>query len=207
MAGDSLIEKNRIDSVMRELHDGGAIYSGFCQGVTMRGNWASNITDMGGYGSSAYYLDEQASGCLVEGNLSVNVTRPSQNHMAHDNILRANIFIINGDGQIDFARCKGYVLETNVVKCNGRFTLSAPPEGFASMPGNLFYSSTGEVILKTLADYNVQNQMPFTPKDGTLLADPLLENPAPGRYLFSPSSPALKLGIKSLDVSDAGARR
>lgn len=203
-SGDSLIEKNRIDRVMQELHDGAAVYSGFCRGVTIRGNWASNITDMGGYGSSAYYLDEQSAGCVVEDNLSVNVARPSQNHMAHDNLLRHNLFLVTGDGQMDFARCKGYTLEGNVIYAEGKFTFSAPPDGIASMPHNLFYSAEGEVDLKTLADYNVQGQAALEPREGTLLADPRLQNTQPGRYGFNADSPALKLGIKPFDDSDAG---
>ncbi len=205
MSGNSLIGKNLIDSVMRELHDGGGIYSGFCQGVTIRGNWVMNVTNMGGYGSSAYYLDEQSTGCLEEDNLSVNVTRPSQNHMAHDNTLRHNFFIVEGDGQMDFARCKGYTLENNVIDAQGKFTFSAPAEGITSMPDNLIYCAQGQVTLKTLLDYNPQGTADFAPRDGTLLADPRLENPKPGVYGFAPGSPALKLGIAPLDDSDAGS--
>ena len=204
-AGGSLIANNRIDRVMQELHDGGAIYSGFCQDVTIRGNWASNITNMGGYGSSAYYLDEQSAGCRVEDNLSINVTRPSQNHMAHDNLLRHNLFIINGDGQLNFARCKGYALEGNVVFGDGQINFTAPPEGIISIPGNVIYSAKGNITWQTLADYNVQNTQPFTPKDGTLVSDPLLIGEKPGAFGFGPGSPALKMGIKTIDNSDAGS--
>jgi hypothetical protein len=204
-AGESLIEKNRIYLVMQELHDGGAIYSGFCQGVTIRGNWASNITNMGGYGSSAYYLDEQSAGCLVEDNLSVNVTRPSQNHMAHDNVLRHNLFIITGDGMLNFARCKGYSLEGNVIEGDGKINFTAPPDGVTSTPRNVIDSAKGDITWQTLADYNVQNTEPFAPKDGTVVADPLLVNKKPGAYEFGAGSPALKLGIKPIDNSDAGS--
>ena len=55
--------------------------------VVLRGNYIHDIVDMGGYGASAYYLDEQAEDCLVEGNLSVRVARPSHNHMARKNTL------------------------------------------------------------------------------------------------------------------------
>jgi hypothetical protein len=204
-AGGSLIEKNRIERVMQELHDGGAIYSGFCHGVTIRGNWAADITNMGGYGSSAYYLDEQSSGCLVEDNLTVNVTRPSQNHMAHDNILRHNLFIITGDGMLNFARCQGYVLEGNVISGDGKINFTAPSGGITSMPHNIIYSATKDISWQTLDDqYAVQSTAPFTPQEGTRVYNPLLTNPKPGDYGFGPDSPALKLGIKPIDNSDAG---
>lgn len=39
-----------------------------------------------------------------------------------------------------------------------------------------------------------------------MLADPLLVEYDDGRVNFAPDSPALKLGIKPIDVSDAGPR-
>ena len=79
---DHRIEDNRIYQAMQVLHDGAGIYITFCKRVVVRGNYIHDIVDTGGYGASAYYLDEQAEDCLVEDNLSVRVARPSHNHMA-----------------------------------------------------------------------------------------------------------------------------
>ena len=79
---DNLIEGNRIHHAMQELHDGAGIYCFGGKGLVLRGNFIYDIVDTGGYGASAYYLDEQCEGCVVEKNLSINVARPSHNHMA-----------------------------------------------------------------------------------------------------------------------------
>ncbi len=94
---DQRIEHNLIYRAMLQLHDGGGIYISMCHRITLRGNVVRDIPDTGGYGSSAYYLDEQARDCLVEKNLSLRVARPSHNHMAANNTIRNNVFITEGD--------------------------------------------------------------------------------------------------------------
>ncbi len=203
---DGRFENNLIYRAMQELHDGGGIYVTFCKRLVLRGNVIRDIVDTGGYGASAYYLDEQAEDCVVEDNLSVNVARPSHNHMARRNTLRNNVFVVKGDGRLEFPRCSGYTLEGNVVVADGSLTLRAPSEGIAALPGNVLYSGQGKVELETLADYSAQGRKPLEPKEGTVFADPLFVNPGKGDYRFRPGSPALKLGIKPLDTGMAGRR-
>jgi hypothetical protein len=56
---------------MKVLHDGAAIYLFAARNCVLRGNVARDIVDTGGYGASAYYLDERSTGCVVERNLSL----------------------------------------------------------------------------------------------------------------------------------------
>ena len=73
------------------------------------------------------------------------------------------------------------------------------------MPRNVIYSATKDISWQTLDDqYDVQSTAPFAPQEGTRVYNPLLTNPKPGDYGFGPDSPALKLGIKPIDNSDAG---
>lgn len=197
-------EYNLIYHAMKELHDGAGIYVGFNKGMIMRGNIIRDIDDTGGYGASAYYLDEQAVDCLVEGNLSVNVSRPTQNHMARNNIIRNNVFIMAGDSDTSWARCSGYTLEHNIYYAKGAITLRYPEKGITSMPKNIIYSAAGKVESETLFDYNGKGKQPFVAKDGTLLDDPLFMNILKGDYRFKPRSPAIKLGIKPLELSKTG---
>ena len=41
---------------------------------------------------------------MVEGNVALRVNWPSQNHMATNNIIRDNLFVVEGDAKIAFAR-------------------------------------------------------------------------------------------------------
>ena len=141
---DHHIEANHLFRVMQELHDGAAIYITFCQRVAVRGNYVHDIVDTGGYGASAYYLDEQAEDCVVEGNVSENVVRPSHNHMARNNTLRENVFVTAGDMSLTFMRSSDYCLAGNVLWAGGRIKLDGA-EAIASAEGNVYSSQAGDM--------------------------------------------------------------
>jgi len=200
------IESNRIYRAMQELHDGAAIYITFCKNIVLRGNHASDIADPGGSGASAYYLDEQAEGCLVERNLAVNVAFPSDNHMARGNVLRENVFIAPGDVRITLPRSTGYTFERNVIYAGGELVFRAPEGAIARMPNNVLFSAKGVVDLEVLADYSAKGRSRFDLRDSTVVADPLFLDLQRGDYRFAPDSPARRLGIEPLDVQSAGPR-
>jgi hypothetical protein len=202
---DHLFEGNLIYRAMQELHDGAGIYITFCKRVTVRGNFIRDIADTGGYGASAYYLDEQAEDCLVEGNLSLRVKRPSHNHMAKRNTLRNNVFVVDGDASITFPRSADYRLEKNVIVAKGKITFSNP-EGIAAFPDNVLFSGVGKVEGQKLKDYRAAGTEPLGPGEGSILADPKLTVSEKGKITFAPGSPALTLGISPIDLSAAGPR-
>jgi hypothetical protein len=192
-AGGTLFESNLFYEVMQELSDGAAIYAGFCTGVVIRGNVVR-----GGKSTKlahAYYIDEQGEGFLVEGNLAVNIPWPSHNHMARRNTIRNNVFLNDGDVHLTFMRCEHFTFERNIVIAGGRLLLSAPEHALAAMPNNILWSGTGKIELETLDahGYSPTKSEPFTPRDGTVFADPR-----------SDDTLAAQLGISPLDVSGAG---
>ncbi|MBI2201967.1 MAG: right-handed parallel beta-helix repeat-containing protein, partial [Armatimonadetes bacterium] len=123
---DHRIERNLIYKAMEALHDGAGIYITFCKGVTLRQNIIRDIIETGGYGASAYYLDEQAENCLVEGNLSLRVNRPSHNHMAKSNVIRGNVFLVEGEAKLTFPRSSEFTLERNVICATGKIRIDNP---------------------------------------------------------------------------------
>ncbi|HUT45415.1 MAG TPA: right-handed parallel beta-helix repeat-containing protein, partial [Sedimentisphaerales bacterium] len=129
------IEHNLIYHAMKELHDGGGIYCFAGKDLVLRGNFIRDIIDTGGYGASAYYLDERSENCLVEGNLSVGILRPSHNHMAKGNTIRNNIFISNADARITFPKSSNYTFEHNVIQAKGQIVLENP-DGITTLRNN-----------------------------------------------------------------------
>jgi hypothetical protein len=188
---DHQIESNLIYHAMKELHDGAGIYITFCKRITLRGNFIRDIVDTGGYGASAYYLDEQAEDCVVESNLSLRVSRPSHNHMAKNNVIRNNVFVTTGDMTLTFPKSTGFTFERNVLSSAGKISL-ANPAAIATSAENFLFSATGMV----------EGAPP-----GSFLADPLLEVAESGKCRFKADSPAAGLGIPALDVSGAGVPR
>ena len=203
---DHVIEHNRIHRAMQRLHDGAGIYITFCKRVVLRGNFIHDIADTGGYGASAYYLDEQAEGCLVEGNLSVRVARPSHNHMARKNTVRNNVFVIDGDATLTFPRSSDYRFEKNVIRAAGKVTFTNPG-AITAFGDNVIFSAKGQVVGKKLDKYRAAASAALEQGERSILADPKLTSYDAGRVRFAPDSPARKLGIAEIDVSAAGPRK
>jgi len=199
------IEHNHIYRAMQVLHDGGGIYCFAGQGLRLRGNFIHDIEDTGGYGSSAYYLDERSENCIVEGNLSVGVARPSHNHMALKNTIRNNVFIFDGDARLTFPKSSDYTLEKNVIYATGKI-IFANSEAIASLRSNLIFSSIGEIIGRQTGDQSDSNNQFSVLDETNIIANPLIIEFENGKVTFDAKSPVYKLGIQSVNVSDAGPR-
>jgi hypothetical protein len=184
------IENNLIYRAMMVLHDGAAIYFIFGKNIHVRGNYVRDIPDTGGYGSSAYYIDEMSEGCVVEGNVSFGVSRPSHNHWATNNLIRNNIFIYDGDMRLTFPRSTNFRFQHNVLSARGKIAITNS-DAIAEAAGNVFFSGTGTIEGSV---------------NGAVFRDPVLEVSG-GVYRFAPGSAAAALGIKPVDVSGAGRRR
>lgn len=201
----NVIEDNLIYDCMKVLHDGAAIYMFAATNCILRRNLVRDIIDTGGYGASAYYLDERSTGCIVESNLALRVAWPSHNHMAANNVIRNNLFIVDGDAKLTFPRSIGYALERNVLYATGKIRI----ENIAAVTNwsrNLFFSGAGKVEGVQLRDYSAAAVSASAPGD-TVLVDPQFMDWKNGDYRFKSSSPARKLGIEPIDVSRAGVAR
>lgn len=203
---DNLYEYNLMYHAMQELHDGAGIYIFGGKGVVIRSNFIRDIIDTGGYGASAYYLDETCEGCTVEGNLSVGIARPSHNHMAKSNTIRNNVFVIEGDATLTWARSSEYTFEKNIVRATGSITFSNFG-GITTFRDNLLYSGTGRIIGEKMSRYSAEGSAAIKAGDGNVFADPLLTEYGTGRVAVSAESPAVKMDISLIDVSSAGPRR
>lgn len=200
------IEHNLIYHAMQELHDGAGIYCFAGNGLVLRGNFIRDIVDTGGYGASAYYLDERSENCLVEGNLSVGIARPSHNHMAKRNTIRNNVFISDADARLTFPKSSDYTVEKNIVYAKGKIVLENP-DAITTLQNNVLFSKEGIVQARKLKNYSQSGTYQLDAGSGNMLVDPLVLEFKAGVVKFDPASPAGKLGIKPIDVSGAGRRR
>ncbi len=198
----NVIADNLIYDCMKVLHDGAAIYVFGSKGSILRGNVARDINSAG---ASAYYLDEQCRDCVVEGNFAQRVGWPSHNHMATNNVIRNNLFLVTGDARLTFPRCTGYKVERNVVYATGAIRIENP-DAVTNWSGNLLFSVAGKIERVRLKDYARAGAQEGAPGD-TLVADPQFENLEQGDYRYRAGSPARALGIPPIDVSRAGRAR
>lgn len=199
----SLIEANRFHDNMLVLDDGAAIYVGFCHDTVIRGNVVRGNRGEAGP-AHAYYLDEQAENCIVEGNLAVDTSWPSHNHMTGNCIIRNNVFVDRGPQQITFPRSGGLRFERNILVAE-EITFGGPADGLVSRANNIIHSRSGKVSFReTAPDYSTTKTGPFVPVEGTVFADPRLEGADRESIRFRTGSPAPGLGITPIDVRGAG---
>lgn len=201
----NVVSDNVIYDCMKALHDGAAIYMFAATNCVLRGNLARDFTDTGGYGASAYYLDERSTGCVVEKNVALRVGWPSHNHMATNNIIRNNLFLVEGDAKLTFPRSADYTLEKNILVATGKIRIEnvgAVTHWFR----NLFFSRIGKIEQVRMEAYSAKETVLGPPGD-TFMADPMLVDPAKGDFHFRPGSPAIGLGIEPVDISQAGPIR
>lgn len=93
---DHLIELNQIHDAALDTGDVGAIYTGrdwTARGTRVRYNYLHDIHGVGDFGSSGVYLDDQASGIQVQGNLFVRVNRAVLLGGGRDNEISDNLMV------------------------------------------------------------------------------------------------------------------
>jgi hypothetical protein len=196
------ILKNLIYRAMQDLYDGAGIYITFCNNALVKNNLIKDIKDTPGAGTSAFYLDEKTLDAKIEENVAINVPRSSHNHISENNIFRNNFFIINGKGKFTIERSANYTFENNVVVANDGFEIY--DLAFCTTFRNNIIYTNGRLTTKDLDKYTVLRQYEVELKNGNINKNPLLINYADGRIELSPDSPAHEMGIKSIDISDAG---
>ncbi|MCP5519863.1 MAG: right-handed parallel beta-helix repeat-containing protein [Verrucomicrobiales bacterium] len=201
----NVIVSNLLYRCMTELHDGAAIYMFAATNCVLRGNVARDVPDTGGYGSSAYYLDERSQHSVVEGNLSVGVARPLHMHMATNNIVRDNVFIVEGDARLTFPRCEQFTLERNLLHATGDIRIENVG-AITTWKDNLFFSGTGGFTQVYQTNYQNRRTVEAAPP-GTTTDDPLFVDRAGGDFRYRPDSPAARLGLKPVVAAGAGRSR
>ncbi len=159
---DILVEENLIYRVMKEIHDGAAIYTFGVSNCILRGNVARDITESGtGYGVSSYYLDEGSHDCIVEKNISIGVARPVHNHIARNSIIRDNVFINDEDMTLSFQSSAQFTFENNTLFTPGTIKITSPNAVTTWKNNKIFSNGSGNKSPEQA--YTINAEMPFTP--------------------------------------------
>lgn len=219
----ALIENNLITDAMQVMNDGAAIYLGGSKNSLIKGNVVIGSGGINGRREEGYYFDENSFECILEGNYAFNTTYPLHNHMNSKCIIRNNLFIDERSSSLTFHRASDMVFEKNIVIAD-TIDLSIPtgklepdlPEklikyanatGLSSMSDNIFYSRSGKVVHNSIIGYQKISCSQLTPANGNVLADPFVEETGKYQFSFKSGSPAIKAGIKLLNLSGVGPRK
>ena len=111
---DHVVEANLVHHVVQETGDAGALYWGrdwTVHGNVVRGNVFHDIRGSDARYQNAVYLDDMASGILVEGNLHVRCNWGALVGGGRDNVLRDNAYVLCGQAVVYDARGVGWMAD------------------------------------------------------------------------------------------------
>ncbi len=210
------------------LSDMGGIYTlGPSEGTVVRGNVFHDIYSFS-YGGWGLYTDEGSSGILFENNLVYDTKTGSfHQHYGKENILRNNILVNSLEQQLQVTRVEdhlSFTFENNIIYWTNRSpTLAGPwPDNRQLTLSNCYWNASSYPVTfagKSLADW--QHTVVKAPTNaidatgdsewagkgrelGSIVADPLFVNAAKHDFRLKPNSPALQLGFKPFNYSQAG---
>ncbi len=124
--GGHRIEENLIYRVMRELHDGGAIYGAMSKSVLRRQRGARCGEAGRGYGRLGLLPDEGAHDSVVERNVSIGRGAAHPQSHRQPSPHRNNTFIAEKDMTLSFQRSADCAFTGNTLFVPGRITVVQP---------------------------------------------------------------------------------
>jgi hypothetical protein len=206
------IERNHLHHLGKGLlSDMGGVYTlGPSEGTSVSHNLIHDVTCLS-YGGWGLYTDEGSTGITMEGNVTFNTTDGGfHQHYGRDNIIRNNIFAFSSEVQVKRSRAeahRSFTFENNLVVYDRGELLGGNWTGTTEnflLKGNLYWNYAGRPATFTtkalaLADWQKTGQ-----DAGSVVADPMFENPAARDFRLKANSPALALGFKPIDVSTMG---
>lgn len=189
------------------LSDMGAVYLlGPASGTTVSNNHAHHVNGYR-YGGWGLYTDEGSSGVLMENNL-VHHTRHAgfHQHYGKDNIIRNNIFAFGEEAQIQRSRTEEHLsfsYQNNIVYFDSGLLLYGQWKSpKVRMEQNLYWDASKRPIDFGGGDFAAWQKQGYD--RGSKIADPLFVDVAKGDFHLKPESPALTMGFKPFDYSQAG---
>jgi hypothetical protein len=210
------------------LSDMGGIYTlGPSAGTVVNGNVFNDIYSFS-YGGWGLYTDEGSSDILFENNLVYDTKTGSfHQHYGRDNVLQNNILADSRQWQLQVTRVENHLsfkLENNIIYwTNDSPTLAGPwLENRQLSRSNCYWNAGGFPVTfagRSLAEWQHTPVNPPTDtngktespswavqgrEQGSRIADPLFVNAAKRDFRLEPDSPALKLGFKPFDYTQAG---
>ena len=224
---DHVIERNEIHSVCYDTGDVGAFYMGrdwSARGTVIRHNHFHHIAGPGHHGAMGVYLDDQASGIRIVGNLFHKVTRAVFIGGGCDNTMENNVFVDCTPAMHIDARGLGWQKKaTDDPKATLRKGLAAMPyknalwsKRYPNLP-NILNDDPGTPkrnrVVRNISvggkwdDIDRRTRKHQVVENNLVDRDPHFVNAAAGDFRLKKDSPAWTLGFVAIPLEKIGLYR
>lgn len=210
---ENVIEFNHLHDIGQgRLSDMGGIYTlGIQHGTVIRNNLIHDVSAFT-YGGWGLYTDEGSTGIVLENNVVHHCKSAGfHQHYGRDNIVRNNIFAFNHEVQLMRTRAEPHssFQFTNNVVCFDSGTLlgSNWSNDNYLMDRNLYWDTrAGAAESMKFSNASWGEWRARGHDTNSLIADPLFVDPRTFDLRLQPTSPALSLGFRPIDLSKVGVR-
>jgi hypothetical protein len=210
LAKRNTIEFNRVRHIGQGvLSDMGGIYTlGPSEGTVVRNNVFHDVYAYS-YGGWGLYTDEGSTGILFENNLVYRVkTGGFHQHYGRENVIRNNILAFSELYQVQATRVEdhlSFTFENNIVYYDTGVLLSGPWDRLKhESRKNCYWHAAGESV--NFLGRSLEQWQQAGHEAGSIIADPKLADPQNDDFRLAPDSPAIGLGFRPFDPSQAGVR-
>ena len=191
------------------MSDMGGVYTlGIQPGAIVRNNLIHDV-NIFSYGGWGLYTDEGSSGILLENNIVYRCQSAGfHQHYGRANIIRNNIFALNGEAQLARTRVEpflSFIFTNNIVYFDTGQLFAGNWGDDLKMDHNIYFDTRS-----LEGDNRTLNLLHAWRKRGhdlhSLFIDPLFVAPRVGDFRLDSNSPALRLGFHPIDLQSIGIR-
>lgn len=206
---DNKVEYNEVERVLQKMGDGAAInVTGAGRGNYIKNNYCHDIF-ASEWVSGVLRTDDFQDGTTWENNIIYRANCGAWEHKGNNNVINNYAIDVFPRGYFRIFRdsIDGSVIQKNIFfNTNGKavfYTYAIGPQQVTKtkLDNNLYYcggvtESGTPAFLETIRAQGVGKNDSY--------ADPLFENLKPWNFKLKPDSPALKMGIKQIDLTGVG---